>query len=124
MLEICCKGCGVSLDEENRAGRYLYCKPCRNARTRSQYQPGDRPTYARHRLSKQDYEQLVSRFDGLCHVCKAVPGKFIDHDHSCCEGIFSCGECVRGFVCLNCNSLLGFAKDDVDVLSAAIEYLA
>lgn len=32
-----------------------------------------------------------------------------DHDHKCCPGKRSCGRCVRGLVCNDCNWLRGVA---------------
>lgn len=47
----------------------------------------------------------------------------IDHDHTCCVGDYSCGECVRGLICQTCNFLIGQAHDNPAVLRAAAEYL-
>jgi len=43
-------------------------------------------------------------------------GYAIDHNHQ--TGKF------RGILCLNCNSMLGMAKDDANVLLKAIEYVS
>lgn len=31
----------------------------------------------------------------------------VDHDHGCCPGEKSCGQCVRGLVCNRCNMQIG-----------------
>lgn len=47
----------------------------------------------------------------------------VDHDHACCPGERSCGVCVRGFLCGNCNSAIGLLGDSVDVALRASAYL-
>lgn len=75
------------------------------------------------------YDQKLVEQGGGCACCGATSSGgssetfHIDHDHSCCPGKRSCGKCIRGLLCNRCNLLLGVARDDVDVLKAAIEYL-
>lgn len=47
----------------------------------------------------------------------------IDHDHSCCAGVKSCGKCIRGLLCPRCNKILGFSKDSILLLEKLIDYL-
>lgn len=47
----------------------------------------------------------------------------VDHDHGCCPGQKSCGNCIRGLLCDNCNIGLGHFKDSVESLQLAIEYI-
>lgn len=48
----------------------------------------------------------------------------IDHDHSCCPGEITCGECIRGILCRRCNSGLGLFRDDWRIAQNAMKYLA
>jgi hypothetical protein len=47
----------------------------------------------------------------------------VDHDHTCCDGRRSCGECIRGLLCNTCNRVLGFVDDDITRLEGLVEYL-
>ena len=48
----------------------------------------------------------------------------IDHDHACCpKKAMSCGKCVRGVLCRDCNIMLGVAKDNKKTLTNAVKYL-
>ena len=60
-----------------------------------------------------------------CHICGATDRRYhIDHDHACCPGNKrSCGRCVRGVLCGQCNQALGMMRDRIDLLEKAIEYL-
>jgi hypothetical protein len=57
-----------------------------------------------------------------CDICDAPIGRFdinVDHDHDCCPGQGTCGECVRGLLCRGCNRAIGsFGEDAARVLSA------
>lgn len=57
------------------------------------------------------------------HNGKARAPLVVDHDHACCAGGTSCGECVRGLLCFRCNNALGYALDSSDILKGAARYL-
>lgn len=46
----------------------------------------------------------------------------VDHDHKCCAGQFSCGLCVRGFLCAQCNAAIGLLQDNRDFVANAVSY--
>jgi hypothetical protein len=52
---------------------------------------------------------------GLCIICKTHNAEVVDHCHS--TGV------VRGILCKQCNSLLGYAYDNTSILKEAIVYL-
>jgi hypothetical protein len=106
-----CRECG----ELGDGGRWI--DPCRKCQTH----PG-----RRHGMSRLAYESMVREQDGRCRGCgNAFQGDRwnIDHDHTCCPGSTSCGECVRGLICSACNWALGHAGDSVDTLLNLAMYL-
>ncbi len=80
----------------------------------------------RHGLTQAERIQIAEA-QGGCAICgHAEPGKkgwVVDHDRACCPGDKSCPKCRRGVVCQWCNSVLGYAFDRVETLTAAIAYL-
>jgi predicted SprT family Zn-dependent metalloprotease len=54
--------------------------------------------------------------DYRCAICKEAAPLVIDHNHN--------NHKVRGLLCYSCNVGLGFFNDKVEVLMAAIQYLA
>lgn len=66
----------------------------------------------RYGLTEVMFNQLLEAQGGACAMCG---GSFeenkricIDHDHACCPSEQrSCGQCIRGLLCLSCNTTLG-----------------
>lgn len=81
----------------------------------------------RYGISLDDYDELLTKQDNKCAICKGVNANgwalSVDHDHSCCLGGESCGKCVRGLLCFNCNSGLGNFRDSEETMIAAAEYI-
>lgn len=79
--------------------------------------------HKKYKLTKQLYLDILEQQGGACAICKRKPKRYwlsVDHDHSCCPGIKTCGNCVRGLLCSSCNSFLGRVSDSAEPL---IEYL-
>ncbi|MFI5862908.1 endonuclease domain-containing protein [Streptomyces sp. NPDC051546] len=74
-------------------------------------------------ISKERVVGLFGDEQGECEVCGTVSDLNIDHDHGCCPGERSCGECVRGVLCGRCNRAIGLLRDDPDRLESAARYL-
>ena len=60
---------------------------------------------------------------GGCEVCGSTNDLCIDHDHSCCPGQKTCGKCIRGILCNDCNIAEGRLKSDKELVKALLRYL-
>lgn len=95
----CRQGCGRPLSSKT------LCFECRrDAR--------DASVRIRYGLSPEDYADLLVKQGGRCAICRTgacTTGKrfAVDHDHTCCPGMETCGNCIRGLLCNACNSLVG-----------------
>ena len=73
-----------------------------------------------HRRRQQVYLELAAEYGDHCAICGGQPTNgrrlAIDHCHTTDE--------IRGLLCNKCNLLIGHARDSVDILLAAIEYLS
>lgn len=79
--------------------------------------------WTRYRLRTEDYDALLASQDGHCAICPATEDLVVDHNHECCQGWKSCGECVRGILCSDCNHMIGKAHDTPSRLRDAATYL-
>jgi hypothetical protein len=82
----------------------------------------------RYGMTVEEYDVKLASQNGVCVVCKRLPTENIplgiDHDHNCCNsGCRSCGKCVRGLLCRNCNNALGAINDNISILENLIIYL-
>jgi hypothetical protein len=79
----------------------------------------------RYKLSRdygvtlESYEAMLASQAGVCAVCKDInpSGKrlAVDHHHESGK--------VRGLLCSRCNTMIGHARERIDILVAAIGYL-
>ena len=80
-----------------------------------------------YKITPEQVEEKRELQNNSCAICKAVftGTPYIDHDHSCCpQSKKTCGKCVRGLLCRECNLGLGNFQDNPQALQNAILYLA
>lgn len=110
------------------------CRACRNADAKMylsrlpkevRQERKKKQTYTKYGITAEQYSAMLSNQDGSCAGCsrKVQYNLYIDHDHACCQGNQSCGRCVRGLLCFECNSALGLLKDNLSTLGSLCDYL-
>lgn len=76
-----------------------------------------------YNILPERYEEMILEQSGLCAICNNPPPGthknnqklYVDHDHNT--------SAVRGLLCHYCNSLLGHAMDNINILESSINYL-
>ena len=133
--------------DKRRKDRYheKICESCFRSKTRLRHKldkqryrkDPNKDTYNSYKkwILKRNYNLTPETFDALllkqglkCASCGAdnprwSKGWCVDHDHSCCKGLPTCGKCVRGILCMPCNMAAGVMKDNIEDLKGIIVYL-
>lgn len=83
-----------------------------------------------YNISLDYYNQMQKIQDYKCYICEHLFSEFsrrpyVDHDKVCCSGKKSCGKCVRGLLCRDCNLALGQfeKKGNPNIFDNIIKYL-
>jgi hypothetical protein len=74
------------------------------------------PQELKYKLEEQKYACICGENLGELFPAKKRRSWTVDHDHDCCPGIESCGQCVRGILCNRCNLVMGHLKEDPKLL--------
>lgn len=81
-----------------------------------------------HHLPYEWYTTTLQKQNGGCAICHTPPEEgrvlCLDHDHRCCAGEGSCGECARGLLCSRCNTLVGWLECNREIVETALQYAA
>jgi hypothetical protein len=77
----------------------------------------------RYGLTREQFDRLLEIQQNACAMChtrfEEEQPIFIDHDHACCpDEKSSCGKCVRGLLCLSCNTALGLIERKYELAQA------
>ncbi len=71
-------------------------------------------------ITINDYNYLLLKQNNRCAICNRHENEFskklaVDHCHKTNK--------IRKLLCMNCNTLIGQSKDDIEILKKAINYL-
>jgi hypothetical protein len=74
--------------------------------------------FVRFGITEERFDQMLESQGNACAICREpFHGQRIcvDHDHACCPvppsgHTRSCGKCVRGLLCVRCNTWLGWLE--------------
>lgn len=98
-----------------------WCRECNKANGRVQ-------RLKNYQMTQADFDRMMSEQDHRCAIChnefKSTRDTHIDHDHRCCDYDGSCGRCVRGILCGECNRGLARFRDDAKIIESALHYLS
>lgn len=97
-------------------GRQRWCKVCVPGRIAS-------ARLQRYGVSQPMFDAILEQQSGGCRLCGATKRLVIDHDHSCCPGTVTCGNCFRGIICNHCNLKIAVLESDPEWMAAALAYI-
>jgi len=74
----------------------------------------------KYNMTVEKYDSMLKEQNNCCKICSTHESEFnkrlaVDHCHTTGK--------IRGLLCMACNILLGKAKDNINTLNNAIDYL-
>ena len=74
----------------------------------------------KYNMTIEQYDSVLKEQNNCCKICSTHESEFnkrlaVDHCHTTGK--------IRGLLCMACNILLGKAKDNINILNNAINYL-
>lgn len=79
--------------------------------------------WTHYRMTIEDYQNMLDKQSGVCFICKKYAKLYVDHDHNCCPGKTTCGDCIRGLLCPSCNTFVGFVEKNKEILNNIEKYI-
>lgn len=111
-----CRNCKEDFVSKGRkmGNSHITCPKCFEIYDRFTYKRNGRyqNRFQYHGITVWDYYEIWKSQNGRCKLCEfEAETLHIDHDHSCCPAgnykLQSCGNCIRGLLCRDCNVMLG-----------------
>jgi nitrate/TMAO reductase-like tetraheme cytochrome c subunit len=112
-----------SKDKNKKDGLRSNCKIC-CSKSHKNYRKNNKDKLLKHKynISLNFYDNLFIQQNNRCAICSNAFSNekhnykaHIDHDHTTGK--------VRGLLCNDCNSGIGFLKENITILSNAIKYI-
>lgn len=128
-MKTCSKCLAVKDSESFYKSNKSWCKSCSNKASAEwrasnpEKKSAISKTYhikSKYNLTNEEYCAMI---EAGCEVCGSNEGLCIDHDHACCPGQKTCGKCIRGILCNDCNIAEGRLKSDKELVKALLRYL-
>lgn len=116
-----CSHCGCvksinefASDRRELLGKAYRCKVCDNNIRRNNH------IKKKFNISADAYEDLLNKQNGVCAICNLHDASgqrlAVDHEHETGR--------IRGLLCFSCNVGLGKFREDIAILSKAINYIS
>lgn len=97
------------------------CKMCYNKLTcQACWSPQNRLVRRLAKYYKMTPDRYQELYDAGCWLCgkpfdkNAKRTPHVDHDHTCCPGVTTCGKCIRGLAHQHCNQII--TREDPSLL--------
>jgi predicted nucleic acid-binding Zn ribbon protein len=126
--EIECQYCSKSFTQKHPHQKFC-SRSCSQMNWHYTQRGQDKRFWTTYRLRYETVEAILETQGNACAICgfsfsgARKSAVHVDHDHSCCATVPTCGNCNRGLICGNCNTMLGMAKDNIEILRKAADYL-